>query len=481
MSKLDKAQTLWLSTNKATYERVLLHAALHDKSRRVAVMGVPLTSRDFSDNKLSAIWQGLVLAETIMQKMGTSMPTPPTVEQLRSYMLAAVKEQDSVIAEDDVEPACEVLSQLQSDSLKDQWYFLDFYFTAWMTSSRTKSYARKAQMYPVIDSDEIVNLITRDIQKANAAVYSPESDDMYQALYGTSELGRVRRPTGFAALDQATGGGLGDSECFGLFSGTKGGKSVCACQVGYYNASVGGDTLIISTEMRSMDYISRMISNACNIKISLIKDCMNVGQLRQVVAMDNPPALQKLESVIATIADRVRIVKIHPDQGLGARAIMEQQTRQYTDQKGRAPTLVIFDWLGRIADSGGSTNSSDRILAWERAADSCVQFCEIHGIPALILLQAVNNAQTKSVLTLEDVGISKGVFKQFTMAFGITNTIDKAAIKQAMMSGAIQDTMRTTLEDQLFCVVASRKGEATYIPVRRQFLYQRFAIGRSNR
>jgi hypothetical protein len=281
-------------------------------------------------------------------------------------------------------------------------------------------------------------------------------------------------------LDEATGGGWGEAECFGLFAGTKGGKSVCAGQVGYFNASTNGDTLIISTEMGAMDYIARMISNACNIKISLIKDCTNVGQIRQIVAIDNPTFLPRLEAAIALIADRIRIVKIHPDQGLGARAIMEQQTQTYFQQKGRMPTLVIFDWLGRIADSGGSTNSSDRILAWERAADSCVQFCEISGIPALILLQAVNNAQTKSVLTLEDVGISKGVFKQFTMAFGITNTIDKAAIKQALLTGALQDTMHTTLEDQLFCVVASRKGEASYIPVKRQFLYQRFVTGRRN-
>lgn len=475
---LTPDQLLWLSANKDGYELILMHAMLHDKMRRVAMLGIPLGPRDFSTSSLSAILQGLILAESVMSKMDATMPFPPTVDQLKSYMHASTKEKDSLVVEDELPEAYKVLELLQSPHRSDQWYFLDTYFAAWLSSARAKGYARRALSPVIANASEMMAAIDQDIRKANAAIYSPESDDMYKAIYGTTEVGKLRRSTGFGALDEAAGGGWGDGECYGMFAGTKGGKSVCAAQVGLFNALSGGHTLLISTEMNAMDYITRFVSNACHIKISLIKDCTNVGQLRQVVASHDPPALGKLEMIIQLIIDRIRIVKIHPDQGLGARAIMEQQTQVYEQLKGVKPTLVIFDWLGRIADSGGAKNSSDRVMAWERSADGCVQFCEITGIPALILLQAVNNAQTKLVLGLEDVGISKGVFKQFTMAFGITNTVDKTVVQQALLTGSNSNSLQTTKDDQMFCVVASRRGESTYIPVKREFLFQRFGGGK---
>jgi hypothetical protein len=65
------------------------------------------------------------------------------------------------------------------------------------------------------------------------------------------------------------------------------------------------------------------------------------------------------------------------------------------------------------------------------------------------------------------------------MGFAITNTIDQAAIKQAMLMGALQATMNTTPDDQLFCIIKARKGEGTFIPVKRQMRYQRFVSGKA--
>lgn len=476
---LTPDQLLWLASNKDAYETILMHAILHDKMRRSSMLGVPLVARDFSSTSLAAILQGLILAESVMAKMDASMPFPPTVQQLQTYMLAATKEKDSLVIEEELPEAHKVLEMLQDPRRSDQWYFLDTYFATWLSSVRVKGYARKAQMNPIANASEVQRAIEKDIRAANAAIYSVESDERYQALYGTATEGKVRRSTGFAELDEALGGGLGEAECVGVMSGTGGGKSVLVGQMGYHEALTGGWPLILTTELSVIQYITRMISNACNIKISLIKDCLNVGQIKQLVASTDPAALGRVEVALRIISERIGLVKLHPDQGLGARAIMEQQIQLYEHQFGHKPTLVIFDWLGRVADVAGTGKQSDRTVAWEIAADSCVQFAEISGIPTVVLLQAVNNANTKSVLTIEDTGISKGVWKQMVAGIGITNKLDTTAVKAALLlGGGLPGSMRTTLDDQLFCLLKSRHGEGTFIPVKRQFLYQRFQSGK---
>lgn len=476
---LTPDQLLWLSANKNGYETILMHAILHDKMRRVSMLGVPLGARDFASPALSAILQGLILAESVMARMGATMPFPPTVQQLQTYMLASTKEKDSLVIEEELTEAYKVLNLLQDPGKSDQWYFLDTYFPTWLSSVRVKGYASKSLMNPLADAAAVQRAIEKDIRSANAAIYSIESDDRYQALYGTSEVGKIRRSTGFGELDEALGGGLGEAECYGIMSGTGGGKSVLAGQIAYHEALTCGAPLILTTELPVIEYICRMLSNACNIKISLIQDCLNVGQIKQMVASTDPAALGRVEVALKVITERVGLVKLHPDQGLGARAIMEQQIMLYEHQFGRKPTLVIFDWLGRVADVANTGKQSDRTVAWELAADGCVQFSEVSGIPAVILLQAVNNANTKSILTQDDTGISKGVWKQMVAGVGITNTLDLKAVKAALLiGGGLPGSMKTTLEDQLFCLIKARKGEGTFIPVARQFLYQRFKSGK---
>ena len=46
-------------------------------------------------------------------------------------------------------------------------------------------------------------------------------------------------------------------------------------------------------------------------------------------------------------------------------------------------------------------------MNWEIAATQCVKFSDDTGIPLLVLAQAVNDAQLKSVLTINDIGISR--------------------------------------------------------------------------
>jgi len=97
-------------------------------------------------------------------------------------------------------------------------------------------------------------------------------------------------------------------------------------------------------------------------------------------------------------------------------------------------------------------------MAWEAAANGCVKFAEDTGITTVVLAQAVNDAQLKSVLTINDIGISKGIGKNMVLVVGITNAMDRAGVAAAVKGqGDMPKSM--IMEDQLFCACKARKGE----------------------
>lgn len=143
------------------------------------------------------------------------------------------------------------------------------------------------------------------------------------------------------------------------------------------------------------------------------------------------------------------------------------------------PTWVCLDWLGSVADLSSSKTTNERAMAWEIAGNGGVKFAEKSGIPTVIMAQAVNDAQPKRVLTINDIGISMGIGKSMAAVIGISNTIDKAGIAAAERGkGDMPRSM--ILEDQFYCVCKARKGEGSNVPVRREFKYQRFGEPQKN-
>lgn len=160
---------------------------------------------------------------------------------------------------------------------------------------------------------------------------------------------------------------------------------------------------------------------------------------------------------------------------MNLRELLEREAMKYEAKMGRMPTWVCLDWLGSVADVGpaGGANSNNRAAAWESSANGGVKFAEESRIPTLILAQAVNDAQLRRILTINDIGISKGIGKNMTLVVGVTNTIDKAGVAAAER-GQRDMPKSMFLEDQFFSVCKARNGEGAAIPVRREFHYQRF-------
>lgn len=254
-------------------------------------------------------------------------------------------------------------------------------------------------------------------------------------------------------------------------------NSVAAAQCAWHEAISGGNPLIISTELSAHEYVARILSNACSIPIWVLQDCRNFAQMRQAVAMK--PELSFHEGTLLKnmerIRTRLRIAKVRSEDGMNARSVIEREVARYTELYGVPPSWVCLDWLGTMADVGGAKDTSARAMTWELSATGCVKFAEESGIPTLILAQAVNDAQTKSILTINDIGIAKGIGKNMVAVIGVTNTIDKAGVTAAV-AGKADMPKSMTLDDQLFCVCKARKGEGNNVQVVRQFKYQRFSV-----
>lgn len=470
----------WLSDSRDDYEFYMLHAILHDPLRRMALLAVPVTEKDFTRAEYALVIQALHDMTRVLGQIQEKVPSPPSPEFFRTYLESAARQLS--LGDDVVQDAMGLVTEMQKEEYKAQHYCVSPFFEAWYSSVRAKKAARQLLQTPIPDVKTQLTEIQRAMLSAHQAAAGDEEDDMDSFVTGTSLERKARRSSGISGLDACLNGGWGDHECYLLFSGTGGGKSIAAGQCAWHEASVnGGRPLIVSTELRSHEYGSRIVSNAASIPIPLIQDCQNIAQIRAAISGDpqNAFRLNKVDEVLDTFTDRIRIHKVSPDDGMDSYFLLEREMMKFEEKMGHPPTWICLDWLGSVADvmATGGRSSSERAAQWEASANGCVRFADDTGIPTMVLAQAVNDAQLKPVLALDDIGISKGIGKNMVLAVGITNTLDKAGI-MAAVKGNSDMPKNSTPNEQFFCVCKARKGEGRFIPVERQFYYQRFAARR---
>lgn len=462
----------WLRHNRLHFQFYLLHAIFHDLSWRSKILSMPLVSEAFETPGHDLLSVAITNAVKIARSTGMIVPVPPSVAYLKTHLETAARSEGFENWE--LELAEEVTGQLQDPSYKMHHECIPHYLEAWYGSAHAKRIARKLLQIPIPNLPDILSALKTVTAAAADAACGKENDPYLQVLYSKEPEMLSRSPTGIEGLDRCLNGGWGEGECSILFSGTGAGKSIIAGQCAWHEAAHnGGYPLIISTELMPEEYVARMISCGFSIPISLIQDCRNYLQIQRAIIASPEHSSKALETLKAleVFGDRIHIAKISTDDGLASRAILEREVLRYEMRHGHPPTWVCLDWLGSVADLGGGTSrgSAERAAEWERAANGCVMFAEDYGIPTLVLAQAVNDAQTKRVLTINDIGISKGIGKNMVSVIGLTNAVKRGSSRgKALSSSGVFD------ESQWLCVCKSRKGEAKNIPVMRDFEYQRF-------
>jgi len=465
----------WLSDNRDSYEFYLLHAILHDPLRRASLMSAPLIPEDFRKEEFGLVMGGMIKAVKVMQVIGGVVPAPPTAEWLRTYVETAANQEGA--EEESIRAAMSVVASLQNPSFKEEHYTISPYFEAWYGGVRAKRSARRIQAADVPDVALELGQMQSDLANAAQAASTDEEDEMLMVIESEDMTVVQRRPTGIIGLDSCLNGGWGPQECYLLFSGTGGGKSIAAGQCALHEAISGGYPLILSTELSPREYVVRIVSAGASVSIDVIQDCENFAQIRAAVA-SSPKSmfrLKEVDRILQIVKDRIRIKKINADDGMSARSVMEREALRYENQIGKLPTWLCLDWLGSVADLGGQGGTSERAMAWEISANGCVQFAYNTGIPVLVLAQAVNDAQLKSTLGISDIGISKGIGKNMVAVIGLTNTLDKEGVKAAL-AGTADMPKKMTPDKQFFCVCKARKGEGDYVELTRNFRYQRFEV-----
>lgn len=471
--KLDAEMTAWLTANKDSYEFFLLHAMLHNSLRRSTLLSIPIEPDDFGKEEHVLIMTAIKQAVKICTMTNTVMPFPPDRAWMSTFVNSAAHKEgmDTTVTDS----AIALLEPLLDPVYSTQWEHINTYLEAWLTTARGRQMARRILMAPVADMESVVSRVQRDIGAVAIATAGAEEDPMMAMIHSQSEEKVTRRSTGIPGLDECLNGGWGDRECYLIFGGTGAGKSILAAQCAWFEAFNDGWPLVVSTELSPHEYVARIVSAASSVYINHIQDCVNFAQIRHTVA-STPGAsirLPLVESVLDTIAKRLRIAKVSADDGMDARGMLNREAEKYASIYGRMPTLVMFDWLGSMADVGSSAGTSERAMKWEYAANGCVKFAETSGIPTAVLAQAVNDSQTKPILMLQDIGISKGIAKNMVAAVGITNSINRADVVKAMKGEGEMPKMMFN-DEQFLSVVKARKGEGSNIRVTRNFKFQRF-------
>jgi len=469
--ELTKDTENWLHTNKESYEYFLVNKILHDTSFRVDVLDV-VEAVDFSSVAMGAIIAACKNAHTILQLLpNATFPELITWEWLQPYALAA-NAADDVFDDEDL-PIIDQNMVLQQEQSEDQWYMVNAYFKAWLTDSRAKRYATGVQLKNVVNTQDLIDQLQADTLVAENAIYDENEDEYHQALYSTSDKMVERRSTGIPGIDECLGGGLGEGECGLIVAGSGAGKTACCAQMVLHEINThDGYPLIISTEVKAVQYLTRMISNAMNIDNNEVKDLKNLNQIVGLFSGKQPHKVMLLEPLLEKFRTRMRVMRVDAEQGLTGRQLVEGCVARFERITGHIPTSIHFDWLGDVADSSGAKTSSDRIMMWERAAAGLAKCAEMNDWRIITYAQGTTNIHLVPVPGRECIGISKGIDKKMHWAMCISSLVDKKAAADALLNG--EPTKNMTLDDQRFCMFKARNGDTNSVMFRREFKYQRF-------
>jgi hypothetical protein len=155
----------WQSVNNESYEKILLHAVMHDRKLREAVMRLKYSSKDFCSAEHTLLMGAFQQAAMLDETCGVEIPVPANSAFLAPHVMAAAYDQELGNAE--IQATMMLIANLEEQDLSALHGVVLPLLEAWFGAMRGKRAAREIQMKPMPDVRTIIANLQADIDAAS--------------------------------------------------------------------------------------------------------------------------------------------------------------------------------------------------------------------------------------------------------------------------------------------------------------------------
>lgn len=294
-----------------------------------------------------------------------------------------------------------------------------------------------------------------NIPGAQAELLTP--DVLLESIFAASA---PTRPiwTGVSTFDYHYGRSAQGGDAMLFFGLPGGGKTNAACQASGNTALHGGLVMYVTTEVKIPTLMMRACSAVTGISYSSLRGMTGSG-------MNHPAAAEFSAWVRTGPGKNIQFYDYREVQGIDYKEKMSRMLDSFYKLHGRAPDLIVWDWIGKALDSGYDTPWQKR-EAYNGVADVMATRADELDCVTFTLAQASKETKNKVNISMSDTQDSKSLADPMELACGISSLMDTSE-----GDAGDRDVHK---ENQYWVICKCREENALRLAVTRDFAYARF-------
>lgn len=238
------------------------------------------------------------------------------------------------------------------------------------------------------------------------------------------------------------------------------GKTILACQIAGFSAAFGRNVLMVSTEVDP---------SVCMLRACASEQGLSYNALKAIRGTKSFGATDQGEQVrqwAEGVGSKIMVVPYRATSGEDFGVHMQRILDRYDRRFGKAPDMVLFDWIGKAADRSFN-DSWDKREHYSSIANYMAQLAKDLNIVTWTLAQADKKIKNKTTIGMDDTQDCKNLCDPMSGVLALT-----ALMEPAEEADEVQNVYRSR---QYWVIPKGREAEASKIPVVRRFEMQRFA------
>lgn len=325
-------------------------------------------------------------------------------------------------------------------------------------------YSKKEEHLRLLDparrKDETQKL-HRSINVPGAKAAAMTSDELLDSVFAAAS---PKRPfwTGISSFDYHYGRNSEAGDAWLVHGHTGGGKTILACQTAGNTAAHDGLVLYVTTEVKIPTLMMRACSAHTGISYSALRGMTGSG-------MQHPSAAEFANWVRTGPGRNIQFFDYRETAGKDYKEKLDRMLDAFYRKYGKAPDLVIWDWIGKALDIGFETAWHKR-EAYNGVSETMATLADTLKAQTLTLAQSDKATKNKVNVGPSDTQDSKSLCDPMEGVAAITSLMD--------MSEGDAGDRDVHKENQYIVVCKCREENALRLAVLRDFAYARFkAIG----